>query len=595
MTSIDLLTAAVAELPQDTRVAFLSPWEACGDRTWSLLFRASLSVAPTADMPADTLWRLIAHEAGGAFTMGVFPAKPGGITATFPHQELNDEGRADERWRSGNPCLERPSAIFRRAGWAAEPEQLHDRLIWRIGRLLNWIDAAASGTLLTDGDHLELPRLYGSNANEVIGFVETETELADLASLPPWGFASIARLPTAKNTSAVAAIADSSRRVLGRFAWGADIAQIRAPLGAVWVRMPSAPILSPWSAPRTWLELSEWAIGVGVDLPSILVEAGARLRRVERPKLPSPALLLLVFPMSEIVGEPAKRAHWLAVTGLALCRREHIRNGFRSIEENRRLFDREFSLKPTPLIWRRTMNWAPDQVRTRGCAEPELTERSVLMIGAGALGGAVAETLARMGVRRIGVMDDDVLHVENLTRHVLSMGDVGDEKAEALARRLNACGPDVSAESFTTSFPPKTWGQKNAIREYEVIIDCTASDRVLEALARFDWGDSEKLFVSLSMTWGARDLFAYAASETTFPMLDAKARFELAAGQDAPQIGAMEGIGCWHPVFPATADDVQLWAALCCKFIRSAAVERGRCAAFFTRDDHGRIERRDVR
>lgn len=30
-----------------------------------------------------------------------------------------------------------------------------------------------------------------------------------------------------------------------------------------------------------------------------------------------------------------------------------------------------------------------------------------------------------------------------------------------------------------------------------------------------------------------------------------------------------EGIGCWHPVFPARADDIALNAALAVKFIES--------------------------
>lgn len=53
----------------------------------------------------------------------------------------------------------------------------------------------------------------------------------------------------------------------------------------------------------------------------------------------------------------------------------------------------------------------------------------------------------------------------------------------------------------------------------------------------------------------------------------------------------MEGIGCWHPVFPASADDVRLWAAIGTKFIRRAVVERGRLCEHFVQDDYGAIER----
>jgi hypothetical protein len=56
----------------------------------------------------------------------------------------------------------------------------------------------------------------------------------------------------------------------------------------------------------------------------------------------------------------------------------------------------------------------------------------------------------------------------------------------------------------------------------------------------------------------------------------------------------MEGIGCWHPVFPATADDVNLWAAIGSKFVRRAVIDRRKTAALFVLGEDGGVERRDA-
>jgi hypothetical protein len=110
-------------------------------------------------------------------------------------------------------------------------------------------------------------------------------------------------------------------------------------------------------------------------------------------------------------------------------------------------------------------------------------------------------------------------------------------------------------------------------------------------MAAFDW-QSEKVFISLAMTWRAEGLFAYAASETMFPVLDATSRFRNSASPEIDLGDArIEGIGCWHPVFPARADDVQLWAAVSTKFICRVISAPGRVYEYFKQMPDGTVER----
>ena len=206
----------------------------------------------------------------------------------------------------------------------------------------------------------------------------------------------------------------------------------------------------------------------------------------------------------------------------------------------------------------------------------------------------MAENLLRMGVTRMALLDGDVFHVGNLSRHVLTMADAGRGKAERLARRLNMAAPDADVVALPLSFPPTKPAEVATLKDWDVVVDCTASDAVLRDMADFAWG-TERVFVSLAMTWRAKGLFAYTASETGFPAIDAMERFAAASPPpDGELVGQMEGIGCWHPVFPATADDVNLWAAIGSKFVRCAIVERRKTASLYLQREDGSVDRTDA-
>lgn len=126
---------------------------------------------------------------------------------TFQHQDNNVLFAPGLEWRFGKPCLERPAAVFRRAAWGGEPDDLAERLHWRIVRLLNWIDAAATGTLVEDGDPLELPSFPAPDQSAMLGFRESEDERDWWMEIPePWGFATILGLGLGAIFALVAAL-----------------------------------------------------------------------------------------------------------------------------------------------------------------------------------------------------------------------------------------------------------------------------------------------------------------------------------------------------------------------------------------------------
>ena len=63
-------------------------------------------------------------------------------------------------------------------------------------------------------------------------------------------------------------------------------------------------------------------------------------------------------------------------------------------------------------------------------------DRLITICGAGALGGNLTETLARMGFSRIRLIDKDRVEMRNLSTQPYSRAEVGSPKARALANML---------------------------------------------------------------------------------------------------------------------------------------------------------------
>lgn len=87
----------------------------------------------------------------------------------------------------------------------------------------------------------------------------------------------------------------------------------------------------------------------------------------------------------------------------------------------------------------------------------KLAASSVLVVGAGGLGGPLLYALAGAGVGRLVVVDGDTVSLSNLNRQFLfDQADLGRPKAEAAARRLSAFNPDLRVEGVEAWLDEKT-------------------------------------------------------------------------------------------------------------------------------------------
>ena len=77
-----------------------------------------------------------------------------------------------------------------------------------------------------------------------------------------------------------------------------------------------------------------------------------------------------------------------------------------------------------------------------------LAAKSVLCVGLGSGGSTVADLLARSGVGRFVLWDNDRLEPHNVARHVCTQRDLGRPKASAMRDHILAINPDAEVKAI---------------------------------------------------------------------------------------------------------------------------------------------------
>jgi molybdopterin/thiamine biosynthesis adenylyltransferase/rhodanese-related sulfurtransferase len=104
--------------------------------------------------------------------------------------------------------------------------------------------------------------------------------------------------------------------------------------------------------------------------------------------------------------------------------------------------------------------------------QEKLKAAKVLVIGAGGLGSPSILYLAAAGVGTIGIVDFDKVDVSNLQRQVLfDTASIGEPKAEAAARRLNALNPDLNVIAHPIEL--RANNILDVFKGYDIVLDGT--------------------------------------------------------------------------------------------------------------------------
>ena len=101
-----------------------------------------------------------------------------------------------------------------------------------------------------------------------------------------------------------------------------------------------------------------------------------------------------------------------------------------------------------------------------------LSEKHILIVGAGGLGVPAARSLVRGGIRNLGLVDPDAVELSNLPRQIIfGESDIGVPKVIAAARRLEALSPGLALESIHASL--EAGSAAEIISRFAFVIDAT--------------------------------------------------------------------------------------------------------------------------
>ncbi|KAK0085556.1 hypothetical protein PV326_005869 [Microctonus aethiopoides] len=102
----------------------------------------------------------------------------------------------------------------------------------------------------------------------------------------------------------------------------------------------------------------------------------------------------------------------------------------------------------------------------------KIKNSSVLIVGAGGLGCPAALYLAGAGIGHIGIVDYDIVEINNLHRQLLyTINDIGLAKVDAAAEHLKKLNNNIRITPYQIQLDSKN--ASDIIKQYDVIIDAT--------------------------------------------------------------------------------------------------------------------------
>jgi len=101
----------------------------------------------------------------------------------------------------------------------------------------------------------------------------------------------------------------------------------------------------------------------------------------------------------------------------------------------------------------------------------KLRRSHVALFGLGGVGGYAAEALARSGIGKIDLIDDDTVSLTNLNRQLLAThSTVGKYKVDVAADRIRDIDPTIQVRTYKTFYLPETANQFD-FSQYDYVLD----------------------------------------------------------------------------------------------------------------------------
>jgi hypothetical protein len=228
-------------------------WWYKNEGLWALRCNLTLG-GGDARLSGATSWYILAAPEYPFGKIRFHPAKHGGISDTYPHQNFNGNSSGDLPWRPGDLCLVPREKALGRLSRVPEPLDSEERLKWHMERTLQWLQDAQSNRLAVTGDPFEVPQFPLGAERSLLAFDENQESFTKWsATSDAAGLVRLIELRRNPGTFVATEFQSSDGSLMCSSSWGPGI-EGEQKLG-VWIRLPKVPVLGVWQAPGTWSEL----------------------------------------------------------------------------------------------------------------------------------------------------------------------------------------------------------------------------------------------------------------------------------------------------------------------------------------------------
>ena len=558
----DVVIEAYNLLLQHRIVAITEPIHAdhaVDDTGWAFECIVKVPYPNDAGIPHEVPLRVLIPEA--------FPREPVEVVSLsqevscFPHQDAE----------SRKLCLPEEALAPRNAY----------RLVCYVKWAVEWLNDAASETLLNPGDPYELPdfsrKLLDLPLPISVPLIFDESPISYEFWRPHFGKSGHVECVYSAAIPAIFSIkfSDANRCLIRESDFVHNVFGGEIKIDAKWMILPEIRY-QRHRPPQTYQELATLCSTAGLEFYRFLKQAWKIDNSCKF------GMLLIGFPIPRIVGEPYSEIHWQPLLfqnykeSKAQKAKSASKGESRKPEKIWQSLRAQGCFSPSQqLPWGKVENVTHERLCSRGSYSPRVQSTSIACFGCGALGSSVAELLARGGVSQLNLLDSDSITFSNLCRHSLDGSSVGTNKAEALAERLARTNPLSKIRGFPVRVPLNSDSDETnhqVLADSHLFVDCTASE------SAFDWLDEyaiekHKRLISLFFNFHAEwlticisgnstscgDIFAdlkRSIQQNQTP-LDPNVYFY----QPSKEEQIIEGAGCWHPTFPARNAHIQILAA----------------------------------
>lgn len=216
-----------------------------------------------------------------------------------------------------------------------------------------------------------------------------------------------------------------------------------------------------------------------------------------------------------------------------------------------------------------------DMFYGRGSFSKNLKSKRIALVGLGAIGSMVANSLAHCGASKIGLWDFDIVEPGNICRSTYTINNLGESKVKAIASIIKSINPFIETQnlcphgywlSHAPYNPNKTEfigasfyanvnykSQEEATKElngYDLVIDCTGSNEMLHFLS---YAVPKADIISMCITNHANELLCISNKDGN--PFEIRKSYLSRIEQDTKNF-YIEGDGCYSPTFLATNCDI---------------------------------------